>query len=99
MYIPKKYVEQIAHGRLLLISEGDYVFAGKAGARWFPEDMALYPKAFIHRLDPERNNFGIKAGLNKWLELNEQGFMNTGINCVMEYHKSFSLELEKIKTS
>tara|TARA_R110001599_G_scaffold64023_4_gene179602 strand:- start:289500 stop:290378 length:879 start_codon:yes stop_codon:yes gene_type:complete len=93
-YIPRKYIEKIISGTFLLASAGDYVFSDKATSRWHPEDMALYPKAFLHRIDPERDNFGIQAALSTWVELSDQGFMDTGIGEV-DAKSSFKNELQK----
>ena len=38
----------------------------------YPEDMAFRPEVFL-RYDPEREKFGITAGLRLWLDLDEQG--------------------------
>lgn len=41
--------------------------------------MALDPELFLKDVDPERNSFGIKSGLKLWLELEEQGLMDIGM--------------------
>lgn len=40
--------------------------------------MALRPDIFIKGIDPEQDNFGIKSGLELWLDLAQQGLMDTG---------------------
>ena len=41
--------------------------------------MALRPEVFLQGVDPERENFGITAGLRLWLDLDEQGYMDADI--------------------
>jgi len=43
----------------------------------------LKPDEFLKVLDPESKKFVLKAGLEHWLRLNEQGLMDTGFG----YHK------------
>ena len=74
----KKTIEQLAHGKTLLGWQEDGI-SGLGHRTWEPEDMALKPDAFLEGIDPERDNFGIAAGLQLWLDLAEKGFMNTGI--------------------
>lgn len=66
--------------------------------RWDPEDMALRPEAFLDGLDPERDNFGLQAGLRLWLSLCDDGFMNTGLSTrnVDEIRQSFKNALDQI---
>ena len=49
------------------------------GKKWYPEDMALKPDVFLRGIDPERNNFGMAAGLELWLHLAQEGYMDTGL--------------------
>jgi hypothetical protein len=78
-YAPMRVIAGLAGGKTLLgwHGEGVWSFGVK---RWDPEDMALRPDVFLNGVDPERNNFGVKAGLRLWLELEQQGLMNTGFN-------------------
>lgn len=66
--------------------------------RWDPEDMALRPEAFLDGLDPERDNFGLQAGLRLWLSLCDDSFMSTGLGTqnVDETRQSFSHALDQI---
>lgn len=77
-YLPEKEIKRIASGDVLICSEdGD---PGVSGARlWYPEDMALKPDAFLSGVDPERDQFGVKSALGLWLELEQQGYMATGL--------------------
>jgi hypothetical protein len=47
------------------------------GTPWYPEDMALKPEAFLEGLD--EGDFGRRAGLSLWLELEAKGWMETGL--------------------
>lgn len=49
------------------------------GKRWHAEDMASQPEVFLNGLDPEINNFGLRAGLEEWLKLESQNLMYCGI--------------------
>lgn len=57
--------------------------------------MAMRSDEFLKGLDPERNKFGLKAGLEYWLRLNEQGLMDTGFG---DHRKEFEAELVKYST-
>lgn len=74
--------------------EGDWALSGK---KWYPEDMALKPEAYIRGIDPEKNKFGITAGLQLWLDLEQQGYMDTGIqmNEGVSVRKLFQQELAR----
>lgn len=74
-HMSKKEIEQLAHGETLLGWQGEGIwFLGHC--KWYPEDMALRPDVYLDGIDPERDNFGIRAGLSHWLVLEEQGFMD-----------------------
>jgi len=77
-------------------SDGIWSFGSK---RWDPEDMALRPEAFLYGLDPERDNYGLKAGLRLWLSLCDEGLMKTGLEMfgTDEIRQSFSRALDQIK--
>lgn len=76
--ISKNQIGPLAQGETLLgwKGEGIWDFGHKT---WDPEDMALRPDVFLEGIDPEQDNFGIKSGLELWLELEERGFMDIGI--------------------
>lgn len=50
-----------------------------SGGLWHPEEMALVPGKYLSGVDPERDNFGMKAALKLWLSLEEEGYLATGI--------------------
>lgn len=75
----KKEIARLMQGETLLGWEGEGIW-GISGERWHPEDMTYQPEAYLDRIDPEQDNFGITAGLNFWLTLEEQGFMDSGFD-------------------
>ena len=95
--IPAKEIEKLAAGEMLLSRQGEGVWNVSSSKKWYPEDMALKPDAFLEGIDPERDNFGIKSGLRRWLELEEQGLMATGCP-VTNVRQLFLHELEKFST-
>lgn len=78
VFMPRKELDRMATGDGLLIprNEGVWAYGGK---KWHPEDMALMPDVFLRGIDPERNDFGITSGLELWLSLETQGYMDTGL--------------------
>ena len=60
---------------------GDIECNGFLGSSWYPEDMALLPDTYLNKIDPEKDNFGICAALSLWLELYDEGFMDTDLPC------------------
>lgn len=65
------------------------------GIPWYPEDMAVFPKVFLDGVDPEIKKFDISSGLKLWLQLDEQGLMDTGLQYA-NVRKKFIAALEKI---
>jgi len=49
------------------------------GEQWYAEDLALVPDQFLAGLDPEQNDFGITSALRLWLQLDSEGWMDTGL--------------------
>lgn len=77
--LPSKDINRLVEGTTLLGWQGERT--SMLGRKtWYPEDMALEPEAFLKDLDPERDNFGLRSGLELWLELERQGLMDAGIN-------------------
>ena len=94
--MPKKEIDQLANGETLLGWQGEGIwFIGNR--KWYPEDMALKPEAFLEGVDPERNNYGIKSALELWLDLEQQGLMDTGMGSDfgLKARQVFQQELEK----
>lgn len=77
-YAPMKSIALLADGQTLLGWQGEGV-PSYGGKRWYPEDMALRPDVFLNGIDPEDDNFGVTSGLRLWLDLDEQGLMDTGL--------------------
>jgi hypothetical protein len=77
-YVSEKFIQRLVEGEVLFGDKNAGIdsFHGK---KWYPEDMALDPELFLKDVDPERNSFGIKSGLKLWLELEEQGLMDIGM--------------------
>lgn len=92
VYLSNDEIIEMAYGRSLLgwQGEGIHTFGSVA---WYPEDMALSPEAFLEGVDPEKNSFGIVAGLNRWLALDDKGLMDAGLG--KDARKSFEKELAK----
>ena len=95
--VPGKVIEKLSEGQTLLGWQGNGVWQFPSRKKWYPEDMALKPDAFLEGIDPERDNFGIKSGLELWLDLEEQGLMATGCP-VTNIRQLFQHELEKFST-
>lgn len=76
--MPKLEIERMANGHLLF-SMLDQETWKLRGRKWYPEDMALQPNDFLRGIDPEQNLFGIIAALSRWLDLEQQGYMDTGL--------------------
>lgn len=91
--MPNKEIARLAEGKTLLGWKGEGIWE-LGNKTWDPEDMALTPGAFLEDVDPEQENFGIKSGLRLWLELEEQGLMETGCP-VANVRQLFQQELEK----
>lgn len=77
--IPGKEIEKLAEGETLLGWQGERVWKLIGRTKWYPEDMALKSEVFLEGVDPERDNFGIKSGLQMWLDLEEEGLMDPGV--------------------
>ena len=79
--LPGREITRLVLGKTLLGWQGKGIW-GIGGDRWYPEDMALRPDAFLSGIDPERDDFGIQSALRLWLDLDRRGLMGTGINAV-----------------
>lgn len=73
-----KFIEFISTGKSLL-SWGENGISYLKGEKWHPEDMTILPEAFLNGVDPERNNYGLKAGLQMWIDLESKGHMHSGL--------------------
>ncbi len=90
--LPNKIISKFGTGENLLnkLAESKWAVDKK---RWYAEDMVHEPKVYLKDVDPESDKFGFKAALGMWLDLEEQGFMNTGIN--KNFRDKFITELKK----
>ena len=78
-YLPEREIKRIAWGEALVGTEDGH--SGIRGAKlWDPEDMALRPEVLLSGVDPEQDQFGFKAVLRLWLDLEQQGYMGTGLS-------------------
>lgn len=77
VHMPAREIKRLAEGKTLLGWQGDGI-SNLGHKHWDPDDMALRPDAFLKGIDPEQDNFGIKSGLARWLELEKNGYMDTG---------------------
>ena len=94
IYKPKAFIDELSYGEALLGWKGEGIWS--LGHKDFdPEYLALRPDVFLKDLDPERSNFGLKAGLEFWLQLNEQGLMDLDFG---DHRKDFEAELAKYTT-
>ncbi len=76
--VKPELVEKYQHGDHLMGWFGEYCSLTIEGKRWNPEELVTKPNVYLEGIDPERKRFGILAGLSKWKELSEQGYMNLG---------------------
>jgi len=76
--LPSKEIKRISAGETLLGSKDGC--GGGYGEIWYPEDMAIKPDNYLAGIDPEFKGFGLKAALSHWLELDDSGYMNTGLS-------------------
>lgn len=91
VYAPAKQIDKIIAGKKLL-NEDTLNMECK---RWYPEDMALCPEKFLDGIDPEIDDFGIRSGLELWLELDKKGFMDTKLR--ESPRRYFKNKLDEIK--
>ncbi|MEC5398695.1 hypothetical protein [Uliginosibacterium sp. H1] len=78
LYIDSKTIRELAQGTCLVGSDGEGIDT-YGGRKWYPEDLLLKPNVFLEGIDPELNNFGISSAIDLWLRLDEQGFMDAGL--------------------
>lgn len=98
-YLPLKEIKQMAEGEALLNTEDGSI--RRRGKLWYPEDMAIKPEEFLSGVDPERNKFGLISALERWLALEENGFMDTGLPMYPKasIRNSFEQALDEMNSS
>jgi hypothetical protein len=50
------------------------------GQRWHAEDLALRPDLYLRGVGPEVGGFGVASALRLWIELDDEGWMDTGVS-------------------
>jgi len=50
-----------------------------SGRRWYAEDLLLQPDVYLRGVDPETDDFGVASALSLWLQLDDEGWMDTGL--------------------
>lgn len=98
VYLSAKDTVRLDSGTVLLGSEVGGIWS-LVGKRWDPEDMALQPDVFLRGLDPERDSFGYISGLELWLRLEKDGYMDMGLSLdsAGDVRSQFQSELDKWK--
>jgi len=74
--VPIKEINRLKEGAQFIFSD-DNQHNGFSTKTWYPEDMALLPDVYLNKIDPEKDNFGVRAALSLWLELYDKGLMHT----------------------
>lgn len=92
--VSTEMIEQLASGKTLFGWQGEGIW-DLGHATWHPEDMTLHPQAFLDGINPEQDNFGIKSSLELWLRLEEEGFMDSGLE--VNARLDFEQELAKYR--
>lgn len=64
--------------------------------RWYAEDLALQPDQYLRGIDAEQNAFGAISGLRLWLQLEEEGWMDTGLQ--KDVRSTFEAALSKYES-
>ena len=77
--VPVSVIDYYSGGKAFLPSDNNYAVSIYS-KRWHPEEMAMEPNVYLEGMDPELNNHGVKAGLRLWLDLANQGLMDTCVS-------------------
>lgn len=89
---PKAFIDHLAYGETLLGWQGGGIW--ELGHKSLdPVDMTLKPDAFLNGVNQELDSYGLKSGLKLWLELEEQGLMDSGFGAGAR--QAFEEELAK----
>jgi hypothetical protein len=75
--VPIEIIKKYHNGIEFLQYENDGALP-LIGTPWYPEDLALRPEIFLEGLGEGKS--GKLLGLEMWLDLDDQGLMDTGIN-------------------
>lgn len=90
--MPVEEIRRLESGNTLLGWSGEGIWE-LGHVTWHPEDMALKPDTFLKYVNPEKNKFGIRSGLELWLALAEEGLMDAGLGT--QPRRLFEDELRK----
>ncbi len=77
-----KWLSQFCKGHRL--PEYDYQdsdFSFPLRKTWYVDELLEQPIKYLEGIDPEKDNFAIKAAISKWLELEADGYM-----CINKYN-------------
>lgn len=92
-YVRGRYVKPDS---LTLLSDGQSFFDVEnskfTGRGWQPEDMIYRPDMYLAGMDPGLNNYGRISAIEKWLELANEGYMDSYLPAQVSV---FQDELEK----
>lgn len=92
-YVPNDLIKDYWEGEKLMGWNGDGTFAIK-GKFWYPEDMTFSPEEYLKEVDEGLH--GKIMGLKAWIDLYDDGFMDSGLNYPTAKHK-FLAELDSLK--
>jgi hypothetical protein len=93
---PAKEIAKFAYGEAFLeLDEFGSLRLGRG--KWYPEDMLLDPEAYLDGIDPELDNFGIRAGLAHWLELDKEGYMKIDLSASQDARNRFQQVLDNCR--
>ncbi|RYV04123.1 hypothetical protein SOPP22_01610 [Shewanella sp. OPT22] len=71
-----KWLSDFAYGNLL--PEYDFIckeFKFKTSKNWYVDEFIETPILYLKGVDPERDNFGHRAAISLWLELESKGYI------------------------
>lgn len=77
--IPVEKINSLSCGNELLGFDGEGIYAFNENRIFYPEDLALIPDIFLDGIGSGKESSEHISGLKLWLELDQQGFMDTGL--------------------
>lgn len=93
-YVDNNFLGFVSEGKSLLSLGSDGIWSIK-GDKWYAEDLALNPDAYLEGIDSEVDKFGITSALSLWLKLDKEGFLDCGLPDI-HARSRFEHKLEKI---
>lgn len=74
--VDAEWLEKFATGKELISYDfADGYLSYPTRSTWYADEFVETPEKYLKGVDPERNRFGIKAALSKWLDLDDRGYM------------------------